>query len=261
MSRGLNSPDADALFARHRIVLRHADDAAATGAALDTQRDIGRLIDRFGQAIGAPDRRTAGSLFVKRYCSVIAGALELWAHCGERLYLGPGGVEARMSEDGELTFLVLKPDRSIDPAGDCSTRDDEALRHLMAEGACRVLGLAAAHARVAKAVLWAHVSYLLVYRFEEWLREAGSAELRERLEGLYVRLFERPDVAWFPGYGAVPLTNGFRRIGNPLREGETIMVRSKCCLSFRLPGGDRYCYTCPLVSDDDKLNRYARLYG
>ncbi|KIL36114.1 hypothetical protein SD71_08990 [Cohnella kolymensis] len=135
------------------------------------------------------------------------------------------------------------------------------MRHLFADNACRVIDTVRKYTKVSEATLWANLSFLLVYRFEEWIQHADTAELQTRIQAVYRQIMNEPSADWFPEKACIPLTGRFRSIKDPMCQSRSILIRNKCCLSYRLPGDDRYCYTCPMISDACRIDKYKALHG
>jgi ferric iron reductase protein FhuF len=245
--------DRDFLFKHYRITIHETGNSriSFSHSPLRSVNSIHRLIDHMGDVLGTRDKAVAGSIFIKRYSALITGALYLWTHHSFTANLALDRVSVQI-EDSGLLFGISN-----------QTADDgeQFLRHLFADNACRVLEAVAKYTKVPESTLWAHLSYLLVYRFEEWLRNATTAARRERLHAVYHRIIYQPSADWFPEKTKIPLIGQYRSVEDPLIEGNKILIRSKCCLSYRLPGEDRYCYTCPLISDVCRIEKYKAMHG
>ncbi|MDQ0889040.1 ferric iron reductase protein FhuF [Paenibacillus sp. V4I9] len=61
---------------------------------------------------------------------------------------------------------------------------------------------------------------------------------------------------WFGEKAENPLICRFRQVKIPMHDDRHILLREKCCLNYCLPGGDRYCYTCPLITDERRIEKY-----
>lgn len=243
--------DTDLLFKQYRIAFHEKGDSRCSDqhSSLSSASDIRTLIDRMGEIVGSQEKRVAGSVFIKRYSALITGALYLWTHYGFAANLNR--VTVHIDDSGLIFRLSKQP----------ADRDGEFLYRLFADNACRVIDAVVSYTKVSEATLWANLSYLMAYRFREWIWNAKSDDLQESLHSIYHRIMNEPSADWFPEKSNIPLIRHFRSVEDPLQEKNRILIRNKCCLSYRLPGEDRYCYTCPLISDVCRIEKYKALHG
>ncbi|WP_127530955.1 hypothetical protein [Paenibacillus kobensis] len=64
-----------------------------------------------------------------------------------------------------------------------------------------------------------------------------------------------------PGIPAKAMSCQFRGIDDPLQEGRQIFIRRTCCLNYRLSEEDKYGYTCPLISDERRLDKFMKSHA
>lgn len=235
----------------------HTDKEAKESLALDSEEQFVYLLKRFGENLNTSNRSVIGSLFIKRYSALIAGGLYLWTHHQIGYDMSMEKVKITINGSG-LNFhiadaVAFHPLKSVD---DPKRKNDIYIGHLLAENVNPVFKKTVYHTGIRESNLWATLSYLLAYWKKEWIRQAESCENRNHIESVYRAMTEQNKPEWFPGKAASPIISRFRSIDDPLHEGQHILLRAKCCLNFRLPGEDRYCYTCPLISDEKRIDKY-----
>jgi ferric iron reductase protein FhuF len=258
--------DTSHLLSRHRIAIEPDAGHAETGniVRLDAEADFAILLDAFGDAVQSPERKVTGSLFIKRYSSLIAGALYVWLHHGYALDVSLAGVGVSVRGGSLTTHLFRSGEWKPSAANGAETGEpaDEAyLRHLFTDNAGPVFRQTVRHTGIPERNLWATLSYLLAYWKEEWLRSAPSVELKEHIRNMYKIMTERTDPEWFGGKEGNPLTSRFDCFSDPLNHGRQVLIRASCCMNYRLPGEDRYCYTCPLLTNERRVEKYMAAHA
>ncbi|XEC97348.1 (2Fe-2S)-binding protein [Paenibacillus tarimensis] len=235
----------------HRIDFNHISDkyrmffdkgTEGEGALLHQEEQVMRLADQFGASVQSPNRRVTGSLFAKRYNSLLAGALYLWLFHGFGTDLSRDVIKIRLN--GISLIFHLYGERSFS-----GWTDEEYIRHMMIDNAAPVFRLIASHTTIPEKNLWSHLSYLLAYWNQEWLRNELSDVLRNRIEDVYLELAK-----------TYSLGSGFHACEDPLHTEHAILVRDTCCMNYRLQGEDRYCYTCPLITDERRWEKYRNAH-
>lgn len=201
----------------------------------------------------SPHQRVTGSLWVKRYCSLFAGALYAFSHSDYALDVTMSHVRVTMNGKGLLQFELLHADEPVLSDATLSRERkrelyyqkvvNEHMRPLFQE-VNRLTG-------IDEATLWSTLSYLLAYWVPRWQEETSSTLLRERIREDYEFLTESVE----------SITSHFRSVASPLPQEEPILIRNKCCLNYCLPGEDRYCYTCPRITDERRMDKYLVAHG
>lgn len=219
------------------------------------------LIERFGTIVQSPNARVTGSLWIKRYGSLVAGALYAWIHHSYGMDVSLKDVRVIISEDG-IKFHVrnCRLLENLDSAGSDEQRTDLYIQHLFAVNVLPVIQMTVRHTRIPEKNLWATLSYTLAYWKAEWLRQAPTSDVRRRIEEIYRRMEPDASAGLFAGIAGKPLLCSFRSVEDPLHEERRILIRDKCCLNYCLPGEDRYCYTCPLISDERRIEKYLAVH-
>lgn len=222
------------------------------------------ILSRFAESIQSPALQVTGSLFLKRYGLLIAGALHGFIRQRDAIDLSRDNITMVWKEPA-LKFLVKNAE---EPAFLRGMRDDRERRarffdHLFAEQAVPMLHRLAQVTGIREHTLWGTLSYSIAYWKKHWLQSGGiSSEERLRVEDDFNELYGCAGGSRFPGKEANPLARDFRAVDNPWEESDPVLVRSDCCLYYCLPGKkEGHCYTCPKISDDNRLNKYALTHG
>lgn len=224
---------------------------------LDDEEGIAELLEQFAQQIGAPNRKVAGSLFVKRYSHFITGAWDAWVRHRRCLDVSPSNVVISL-KNKHLYYRLLFPFSLEDWAesGPFAVERENYARHLFTDHAIPFLKQIVDWSGIDAKTLWATISYNLVYYRDEWRGEAATFLEKAYIEDNFRYLLDEVDSAQVFGSSVNPLTPAFRCVDIPGVDEEKIMIRSKCCLHFQMPGEDNYCYTCPTIKDDRRIDKY-----
>lgn len=230
--------------------------------ALDSEEQFVYLLKRFGEGLNTSNRSVIGSLFIKRYGALIAGGLYLWTHHHIGIDMSVNKVKITVNGSG-LNFHIADPVQfyPLKSVHDPDRKNDVYIGHLLSENVRPVFANTVHLTGIRESNLWATFSYLLAYWKREWIRQAESCEKRNHIENVYRAMTEQNKPEWFPGKAASPIISRFRSVDDPLHEGQHILLRAKCCLNYRLPGEDRYCYTCPLISDEKRIEKYLAAHA
>lgn len=223
---------------------------------------LGHFINEFAKAIFSPKLQVTGSLFVKRYSTLIVGAWYSFIHFDCGLDLSLPNVSLLMKES-TISYGLANGDepQAVALAGSHKERRAQYVQHLMMENASILFAQIISLTGIDAATLWATLSYLLAYWKESWLRAAASPALQEKIEEDCAYLVEEAKAEWFGNKSPNPLIHIFKKVENPLLPVEPILIRDKCCLNYCLPGDDRYCYTCPRINDKRRIAKYIAAHA
>lgn len=223
---------------------------------LDDEQGITELLDQFGQQIGAPNRKVVVSLFVKRYSHLITGAWDAWVRHGRYLNVSPSNIAVSL-KDRHLYYRLLVPYSEEDGFESSITVGRERfVRHLFTDHAQPFVKQIVRWSGMDEKTLWATISYNLIYYREEWSKEAATPTEKAYIVDSFRYLLDEADASRVFDSSRNPLTASFRCVDVPGHDEEHIMIRSKCCLHFLMPGEDNYCYTCPGIKDDRRIAKY-----
>jgi|GEM_PF-1399385 len=249
--------DTSLLISRHKYGFgAPADESTAYRFDNGQTQRITELVDRFGERLNTTETRTVGILFFKKYSPLFAGALYAWLRYRHPLDLRFRNV--RILLNGANLKYALLNEKPLPLSGDRADSDDsdEAyFRHLFLEHAAPVVDAVAGHTGAAPAALWSMIAYSLTYWKQEWLLETQSAELRQRIGQWFDNAAGRFAPELLTSGAAKAMAYPFRSVDDPLHDGRRIMIRRTCCLNYRLSAEDNYCSTCPLISDERRLEK------
>ncbi|WP_248926883.1 IucA/IucC family C-terminal-domain containing protein [Paenibacillus hamazuiensis] len=227
---------------------------------VSSREDVARLLEKFSGVVGSTRDVVTGSLFVKRYCALLAGAVYAYLHLGTALNISPGNLKLELSGGGSLRFhlKVLEHPELTGAALDRHEKIRRYATHLYTENAIPLFGHIIALTGIQETTLWATLSYLLAYWKKEWTRTLEG----ERLQAFwadYAQLTVGADGSCFSCV-INPLTAEFPVFQAPDDPDIKIMLRSKCCLNY-CAGKGQYCYTCPGLTDEARVQRYKEVHG
>ncbi|MDF2963922.1 MAG: hypothetical protein K0S39_5657 [Paenibacillus sp.] len=230
---------------------------------LNQASELFQFLEVFAESLKSPAPQVTGSLFVKRYCLLIAGAMHSFIRRREAVDLTPERIKLVWLEN-TLRFVI---DNSEVPSFQTGLQDEDETReryfdHVFAEQAGPMLKQIAQITRIDEATLWGNLSFSLAYWKNDWLQSSSLTEPeRERIEKDYSELTETFRRKRFPDMSFNPLMSVFRNVENPLEPAKPIMVRSKCCLYYCLSETAKHCYTCPRITDDKRIENYGEIHG
>jgi len=212
------------------------------------------FLSAFGQAIQSPRKEVTGSIFMKRYVSVIAGALYAFSYCDRCLDISLEQLKIVLQKD-TLQFL-LATDEELPSTSAVSERDERRrllLHHMYHSNMKPVWNAIIQATGIGGATLWATLSYLIAYWRQEDINQLVTDEARRCALEDY-RYFT--DKAWIDSFADCPINPIFSRFKSVEIDDHTVLVRAKCCLQHCLPGDDRYCYTCPRINEENRARKY-----
>ncbi len=158
---------------------------------MDSEEQFVYLLKRFGENLNTSNSRVIGSLFIKRYGSLIAGGLYLWTHHQIGIDMSVEKVKITVNGSG-LNFHIadsaeFNPLKSVH---DPNRKNDLYIGHLLSENVHPVFTKTVYHTGIRESNLWATFSYLLAYWKKEWIKQAESSENRNHIENVYRAMTE-----------------------------------------------------------------------
>lgn len=247
------------LQSRYNIHFQNSESVPSDGIVLmgqDLVRNESLLpfLDAFSEAILSSRGEVTGSLFIKRYVSIIAGAVYAFTYHNHCLDLSLQNMKLVLKKD-KLICVVQNTDEP-DITSQAESREErrkQLLHHLYHTNIKKVWSAIIPATSINGATLWATLSYLFAYWKEADQLRIESPELLARMEEDYRFIAEH---AWDESFTDCPVNPVFSKFDEVDIEGEKILVRAKCCLQFCLPGEKRYCYTCPRITEEERLLKY-----
>ncbi|GAA0383761.1 IucA/IucC family C-terminal-domain containing protein [Paenibacillus motobuensis] len=244
-----------------RYHMFHADSAHISSEALIIHgvdllhpEALEEFLSAFGQAIQSPRKEVTGSIFMKRYVSVIAGALYAFSYYDRCLDISLEQLRIVLQKD-KLHFLLAIEEElpGISMIPEREERRRLLLQHMYHTNMKPVWSAIIQATGIGGSTLWATLSYLVAYWKQEDIDKLETAEARRCLEEDY-RYFT--DYAWIDSFADCPINPIFSRFKSVEIDDHSVLVRAKCCLQHCLPGDDRHCYTCPHISEENRTRKY-----
>ncbi len=197
-----------------------------------------------GERLGTADGRAVASLWNKHYnAAVISGVLIAWS-------LGAVPLNGEAMNMSLLLGADQLPQAGYlhdwgPPAGEPGSPRERVFASLFAGHLAPAIQRLGSLSRLAPSVAWGNVGNLIADIYDQMddagLLTAAAASDREAL-------LEAPVLPGMPGPN--PLRGSVRY--EELGLAQPVRVRKSCCLRHRLPGM-KPCYTCPLLSPDERI--------
>jgi ferric iron reductase protein FhuF len=225
------------------------------GSDLLTAFGMDRLLKETGEYIGATKPHVAGSLFVKRYyCQVPLAALYSITQLQRSFDFSLANLSFGFDEDRQWCIRIKHTQMSVCPPQDRERWRQERVYRLFTETVGPVFRTVAERTGVGMSTLWAHLSFAVYHRYELWLKGATFETERRRIHDDFHFLTSDAPAGWFEGVEQNPFAEEYVYFPHPKEEGTSVRLRQKCCFNYCLPEG-RYCYTCPGLSEEERVQK------
>lgn len=222
----------------------------------DGSPHLGRLLAAVGAAYETPKRDVMASFFVGGYGWQLA-AVAVGAYLVDRRVpsLAPAAVLVRVDDKGNAEEIALLSDRFTslpdDPAAgdpDVATVPDGAalravLRRELESHLAPLIDAVRARAPLGKRAMWLSVADDIAWNVIHHAKDSASPD-RARAEA--AALTSDPEAPWRGRTGVLEVEGQGRR--------ECFVARASCCLSYKLPAGEK-CASCPLQPAEERLRR------
>lgn len=231
--------------------------ATIRGEELLTAFGMDRLIKEVGGHMQAPKLHVAGSLFVKRhYCSVPVAALYGMSHFNQGFDFSLSNLSFGFNEQRQWCTWLTNGNEIVTSSESRECWRESYMQSLFEETVNPVFQAVAKRTGVSLGTLWAHLSFVLYYWYDLWMKETSTEAERQRLiDDFHFLVTDAPDT-WFEGVDGNPFAEEYAYFPHPQEEGRMIRLRKKCCFNYCLPQG-QYCYTCPGLTEAQRLRRIA----
>ncbi|WP_410513161.1 hypothetical protein PaeBR_01405 [Paenibacillus sp. BR2-3] len=217
------------------------------------------FLDVFGSMIRSPRQAVTGSLFGKRYSTLAAGALYSFTVSDYGVNISLNVLQLSLIDKSFHFHLTRRTQTMAIVMGSTRIqRRKQYLTHIFNDNLIPVFSMVSRYTGLDESVLWGHLSYLLAYWKKKWVSQAKSEELKSRIEADYRYIIDEAG-SELCVIKKNRLQDDFRCIPVPHHADRLITVRKKCCLNYCLPGEDRYCYTCPKITDERRITKYLCL--
>jgi siderophore-iron reductase FhuF len=179
---------------------------------------------------------------------------------GQVLDLSLNRLTVQLEIDGDRCYIVFKPDevRWTELPGD--GRDEayaRALKELLRGTVNPVVEMVAARGGFKPDLIWNQygarmisiLDYILQRVEDEASKETFRCDYERLLCGLPAETFNR---------GKNPYIHEPRYVESPYKPGDSIVIRSSCCMWYRRENGEK-CYNCPLLTDEQREEKKLRI--
>ncbi|EXX90744.1 hypothetical protein BG53_11225 [Paenibacillus darwinianus] len=217
-----------------------------------------RFLDAYSGVLQARDRDAAATYFASLLGSLCAGFHYMVLHDKAEPAFERG--EAILQLFGERArqpmLLVLPPSArrmlsGTDEGGKADVK--EAMERFYGDAMLPVIQTAAFTGGVRELDLWKLLATRLKYVEEQFIEQADEPEKR-RIWQHFDLLYNGLSPAVF-GRKHNLLNIEYRFVEDPNQPGSYLRQRAACCLAFKTGGNRSYCYTCPRITESERLQR------
>ncbi|GAE47254.1 hypothetical protein JCM21738_4212 [Mesobacillus boroniphilus JCM 21738] len=243
------SPNEIAILANYRFVVSEPEkDVQINFSPFFNESTMSSCLKRFKDELGAPDLKTAASLFMKRHAFLAALYLYSMSAFNKKLDVSPENIilEDAIHDGLWLPGFYLK-NKTTDV---CPTRDRaewraEAVRHLFVDNLFPVMDAISKSANISKLILWENVAVYIFWLYEKILSEVADPEVKLRAAEDLSFLVEHAPGKLFGRYSKNPITRFYSETVYQEGTDSYIRIRKTCCYSYMLKEKGSYCKTCP----------------
>lgn len=202
---------------------------------------------RLSSLIGAPDPKTAASVFMKRYAYLAVIFLYSMTFFNKRLDVSFHNVSLETLDDHKqwLPLFYFKQKTAVTSTGDRTEWRRESLKLLFAEHLFPLMELLMKETNISKTILWENVAIYIYWLYEKDLLSHENAEITKRAKEDFHYLINEAPGNIFGNCNRNPLK---KYHNDPVfiseYEGE-VRVRTTCCLFYKLENSNGRCKTCP----------------
>jgi ferric iron reductase protein FhuF len=243
------TPNELAILANYRFVVSEPDkDVQIKFHPFLNETTMSSYLKKFKIELGAPDLKTAASVFMKRHAFLAALYLYSMSVFNKKLDVSPDNIILEDAiQDGLWLpgfYLINKSTEVCSPDGRDQWRT-EAVRHLFAENLFPVMDAISKSAKISKLILWENVAVYIFWLYEKIVSQTEAHEVKARAAEDFSFLVESAPGNLFGRYNYNPIA---RYYSEPVYQEETdsyVRIRKTCCFSYMLKEKGGYCKTCP----------------
>jgi len=201
------------------------------------------FLKKLANIIGAPNEKTAASMFIKRYAFVAVMSLYTMTAWNKKLDVSLENLKMEAPEPGKtwLPSISLVDDTLQDWNGENRHKwREEIVSNLFAANIDIMINKLANIAGISRLILWENIAVYLFWLYETELKAHKSSNVFDDFTFL---LFEGEG----PLFGACnlnPLQRFYGGKPNMVKWDNEVRIRNTCCFSYQLQAGKR-CKTCP----------------
>ncbi|NEW05858.1 hypothetical protein GK047_07490 [Paenibacillus sp. SYP-B3998] len=220
-----------------------------------------RLIDTYSPLIKAGERSTTAAFFCSWFAGV-CGAMQnmLFRGDGVILDLSLWNLSVQLYAGAQYPLFSFKINevRFIEiPNMDRDAWCKKVLYSFYKEHVRPLIEVLSQLAQISVIPLWGQIINTLYAQMEEELAEASDEESKKSILYHYKILTHGVDAGAF-GLRKNPFDIKLKFIENPSNPDQKMLVKTACCLAYRLDTGFGYCYSCPRLKEKDRASLRAK---
>ncbi|WP_158651602.1 IucA/IucC family C-terminal-domain containing protein [Mesobacillus jeotgali] len=243
------TPKELAILAKYRFVVSEPDkDVQIKFSPFLNESTMSSYLNNFKNELGAPDLKTAASVFMKRHAFLAALYLYSMSTFNKKLDVSPENIILEDAiHDGLWLpgFYLINKSTEVSPTDGRDEWRKEAVRHLFTGNLFPVMDAISKSAKISKLILWENVAVYIFWLYEKILSEIEDPEVKVRAAEDFSYLVESAPGKLFGRYNNNPIA---RYYSEPVYQEETdsyTRIRKTCCFSYMLKEKGSYCKTCP----------------
>ncbi|MEK4059140.1 MULTISPECIES: (2Fe-2S)-binding protein [Paenibacillus] len=218
------------------------------------------LLDTYGPYIKSGERSTT-AVFFCTWLGELCAAMQHMLFCGEEtiLELSLRNISVQLYDADTqyplFSFKINEIRRIEIPTVDREAWSTKVLHSFYNDLVRPLIEILSAVAQINVMQLWGQITNTLYSRMEEELAGASSMESRLQISNHYNILKQGIDPKAF-GLRSNPFDVKLRYIEDPAQSKQRLLLKTACCLAYRLDTGFGYCDTCPRLNAKDRAARF-----
>ncbi|BBI31007.1 (2Fe-2S)-binding protein [Cohnella abietis] len=214
-----------------------------------------RLIDTYAPLITASERSTGAAFFCTWFAGVCSALQQMLYHSdGPILDLSLSNLSVQLYAGTHYPLFSFKiiETRYIDtPDTDRHTWCKALLSSFYKEQVTPLMLILSQAAQMRVIPLWGQLVYALYDQRENELATASDNAYKENIISQFNILSHDVDASAF-GLRKNPFDIKLKFIDDPVNPDQKLLVKTACCLAYRLGARSDYCYTCPRLKEKDR---------
>ncbi|MFP3122884.1 hypothetical protein OH784_08975 [Ectobacillus funiculus] len=242
------------LWNKYRIRTMEAASVHLEGKQLIDGKGLEASLQTIQSMFRTPDIKTAASLFIKRY-NVYIAVLEAMSCRNAETRLSLSQMSFSCSATYIFTYAPMLFTKRSKQSRDAWR--EQLLQELFQEHLSVMIASLERETGFSASVMWSHIAYYIHVMYERWIREETDPLIQERIIADFAYLRKLP-AKWFGARDQNPLCVSFSCMKHPI-EDKAVLVRKTCCLNYKTETSKGPCYTCPRLSEQERLEKIQAL--
>lgn len=219
------------------------------------------LIDTYSPLIKAGERSTAAAFFCTWFAG-LCGAMQSMLFRGEGVILDLSlrNISVQLYADAKYPLFSFKINEvrfikipNIDREAWCK----KVLYSFYREQVRPLIEILSQLAQISVLPLWGQIINTLYAQMEEEMVEASDEKSKKSIIYHYSILTRGIDASAF-GLRKNPFDIKLKFIEHPNNPDQRILIKTACCLAYRLDTEFGYCYSCPRLKEKDRASLRAK---